>query len=70
MENKPGRWLSVRTAAAYLDLRPGTVRTWIREGLLPAVRIMRRHSKGRGRHICTLRIDRLRLDRWLESRAR
>jgi len=64
------RFLSVRTAAIYMDCKPATVRAWVSAGIGAAVRIARRNPKGVGRHRVTLRIDRLRLDRLLESRTR
>ena len=63
------RWLSVRTAAIYMDCRPCTLRAWINNGL-PCVRIRHRNSTGVGKHICTIRIDRLALEKWMESRSR
>jgi len=62
------RWLSVRTAATYMDCKQATVRRWISEGAIPAARILHRNSTGRGRHICTLRIDKLALDAALLKR--
>lgn len=66
------RWLSVKTASVYLSVTPRTLMSW-EAGVLPRgviVRIRRRDPQGRGRHQCTIRIDRLALDRWLEARAR
>jgi hypothetical protein len=73
MAEIPVRWLSVRTASQYASISPRTLRSWAEDGTLPrgvVVRISRRDAKGRGRHVCTVRIDRLALDRFLESRAR
>ena len=68
------RWLSAKSAAAYLDLKSvKTLYAWAADGTIKGVvRIHRRNPKGngRGRHVCTLRVDRLALDRWLEGRAR
>lgn len=65
------RWLSPRSAAAYIDVSIRTVYAWSADGTLRGVtRIRRRNPSGRGRHVCTIRIDRLALDRWLEGKAR
>jgi excisionase family DNA binding protein len=71
MSDVSARWLSIRTAAQYLSISPRTCYSWALDGTIKGVvRIHRRHAKGRGRHVCTVRIDRLALDRWLEARAR
>ena len=65
------RWLSCRSAAAYLDVSYRTILAWAQDGTLRGVaRIARRNSKGVGRHRVTIRVDRLALDRFLEGRAR
>ena len=63
------RFLSVKTAAAYMDCKPSTIRAWIAKGIIPAIRISRREPKGRGRHLVTIRIDKQQLDDFLESRS-
>ena len=71
MGDYPTRWLSPRSAAAYIDVSVRTLYAWAADGTIKGVvRIRRRNPKGCGRHSCTLRIDRLALDRWLESRAK
>ena len=71
MDASGRRWLSPKSVAVYLDLKNvRTVYSWVAAGLIPAVRIHRRNPTGRGRHICTVRIDKLALDRFLEGRAR
>jgi excisionase family DNA binding protein len=62
------RWLSVRTAAIYMDCRPSTIRAWVNENIIPAVRISRRNPAGVGRHRCTVKIDKLALDAFLQRR--
>jgi excisionase family DNA binding protein len=67
----PARFLSPRHAAAYLDVSLRTLYAWAADGTIKGVvRINRRNARGIGRHVCTLRIDRLVLDRFLEGRAR
>jgi len=63
------RFLSVRSAAVYLDCKPSTVRAWIAKGIIPAVRISRREPKGVGRHVVTLRVDKRQLDDFLTRRT-
>lgn len=73
MGNVQTRWITAKAAAAYVSVSPRTFRSWCADGIFGrgvVVRINRRNSKGVGRHVCTIRIDRLSLDRWLESRAR
>jgi predicted site-specific integrase-resolvase len=60
------RWMSIRTASTYLDVRPATLRAWINSGVLPCVRIRHRNPEGVGKHQCTLRLDRRAIDRILE----
>ena len=62
------RFLSVRTAAVYMDCKPATIRAWIDKGIIPAVRISRRNPVGVGRHVATLRIDKVELDAFLQKR--
>lgn len=63
----PGcRWYSIRSAAIYLDVAPGTIRAWISSGIIPCARVRHRNATGRGRHICTVRLDKLQLDRAME----
>jgi excisionase family DNA binding protein len=72
-ENSPRveiRWLSVKSAAIYMDCAEDTVRAWVANGLLPCCRIRHRGTSGRGRHICSIRIDKLAIDKWLEGRSR
>lgn len=64
------RWLSPRHAAEYLDVKVGTIYVWAADGTIPAVRIRHRNSTGRGRHVCSIRIDKMALDFFLEKRAR
>lgn len=67
------RWLSIRAAAQYCSMSSRTLYSWALDGTLGrgvVSRITRRNAKGRGRHVCTIRIDRIALDRFLESRAR
>ncbi|MGA2363397.1 MAG: excisionase family DNA-binding protein [Candidatus Aminicenantales bacterium] len=54
----PRRWISVNEAGVYLGVHPMTVRTWIDQGKLDAVRLGR-----------TLRIDFQRLELKLEAMA-
>ena len=70
MKQEPERrFLSPRRAAAYLDVSLKTLYSWAADGTIRGVvRISRRHPRGRGRHICTLRIDKVALDQWLEKR--
>ncbi len=71
MPDVEARWLSVRSAAAYLDCSPRTLYAWALDGTLPGVaRIRRRKPAGRGRHVCTVRIDRLALDAFLSRGGR
>lgn len=62
------RWLSPKTAAAYLEVKVATVYAWTSDGTIPSVRIFRRHPKGQGRHRCTIRIDKLSLEKMLKSK--
>ena len=65
------RWMSARRAASYLDITVPTLYQWGLDGTLPGiVRITRRTPKGTGRHRVSIRVDRLAVDRWLESRVR
>lgn len=70
MDASGRRFLSPRHAAAYLDIGLRTLYAWAADGTIPAIRIARRNPKGRGRHVCTIRIDRDALDKWLEKRVR
>ena len=72
MDAPSRRWLSPRSVAVYLDLKSvRTIYEWISSGAIKGVtRIHRRNPSGRGRHVCTIRIDKLALDRFLESRGR
>jgi hypothetical protein len=71
MSEIPVRWLSPRSAARYCDVSYRTLLAWAGDGTIKGVvRIRRRDSKGRGRHVCTLRVDRIALDKFLESRVR
>ena len=64
------RWLSARNAAAYLDITVPTLYDWAGDGTIPGVvRIARRKPKGAGRHRVTIRIDKTKLDEFLERRA-
>jgi len=42
LENNTERWIDADEIAAYLGVRPETVRTWIREKEMPAQKIGRR----------------------------
>lgn len=66
------RWMSVRSAALYLDVSVKSIYAWCSDGTLgrAVARIRRRNPKGCGRHTCTIRIDRIALDRFLEARAK
>jgi hypothetical protein len=71
MDTPARRWLSPRSAAAYLDVSIRTLYVWAADGTIKGVaRIHRRNPSGRGRHVCTIRIDKVQLDKWLEARAR
>lgn len=39
MDEKPDRLLSVAQVAERLNAKPATVRLWIREGRLPAIKV-------------------------------
>ena len=65
------RWLSPRSAATYLDVKVATIYAWASDGTIPGViRIARRNPKGKGRHRCTVRIDRSTLEEFLKRRSR
>jgi hypothetical protein len=73
MGDVQARWISAKAAAAYVSVSPRTFRSWCADGTFSrgiVARIHHRNPKGVGRHVCTIRVDRLALDRWLESRAR
>jgi len=57
--------LSVRSASSYLDIKPSTLRAWINAGIIPASRISHRTS-----HRVTIRVDRVVLDKLMETRAK
>jgi hypothetical protein len=73
MGDVQARWISIRDAAAHVSVSPKTFRSWCADGIFGrgvVARIHRRNPKGRGRHVCTVRIDKSQLDRWLSARAR
>ncbi len=57
--------MSVRSASSYLDIKPSTLRAWINAGIIPASRISHRTS-----HRVTIRVDRVVLDKLMETRAK
>jgi len=42
-------WLTCSQAARRLNVEPSTIRAWIRDGLLPAVRTPGKNGRGRFR---------------------
>jgi hypothetical protein len=73
MANITPRWLSLKSASSYVQVSPKTLISWADSGALGrgiVVRIRKRQPSGRGRHVATVRIDRMALDRFLEARAR
>ncbi|MGA2360896.1 MAG: helix-turn-helix domain-containing protein [Candidatus Aminicenantales bacterium] len=64
------RFLTVRSAAIYLDCKPATVRGWVNADLIPCIRIRHRNPTGCGHHHCTIRIDKTQLDEFLLRRSR
>ena len=71
MPEVPARWLSPRSACAYLDVSLRTFYAWAADGTIKGIaRIARRNSKGVGRHRVTIRCDKFALDKFLEGRAR
>lgn len=73
MAEVPARWLDPRSACAYISVSYRQLLSWAQDGTLGrgvVSRIVRRDSKGVGRHRVTLRFDREGLDRFMASRAR